>query len=107
MNVISGKKMIVPLADLSIKTTSKYLQSIKNILMTGNFILGNEGEEFENEFASYLGMKYCAGVGSGTDAILFALKALGISPQDEVIVPAFTFIATATPVLMLGAIPVF
>lgn len=61
----------------------------------------------EREFAAYLGVKYCLATNSGTAALHMALDALGIGPGDEVIVPAFTFVATAMAVLQQGAIPVF
>lgn len=97
----------VPFSDLSVKNPSLFLSKISEVLKRGDFILGQEVEKFEKEFASYIGVKYCVGVASGTDAILLALRALNISRGDEVIVPAFTFISTATPILMLGARPVF
>src|SRR5436190_13956801 len=102
-----GKKTIIPLTDVSISHPAPYLKKISLLLKTGNFILGQEVRKFEQEFATYLGVKYCVGVASGTDAILIGMKALGIGEGDEVIVPAFTFIASATPLLMLGAKPIF
>jgi dTDP-4-amino-4,6-dideoxygalactose transaminase len=62
---------------------------------------------FEQEFAAYLGVKHVIGVGNGTDAITIALRALGIGPGDEVIVPSFTFYATAEAALNMGARLVF
>lgn len=63
--------------------------------------------DFENAFASYIGMKYATGVCNGTVAIHLAMVALGIKKGDEVIVPTFTYVASANPILMVGATPVF
>jgi dTDP-3-amino-3,4,6-trideoxy-alpha-D-glucose transaminase len=71
------------------------------------FVLGEEVERFEHEFASACGVGRCVGVASGTAALTLALKAACIGPGDEVIVPAHTFIASALAVLHAGAIPVF
>jgi dTDP-4-amino-4,6-dideoxygalactose transaminase len=71
------------------------------------YILGDEVKLFEDEFAAYCGARHCIGVASGTAALLLAFEGLGISQDDEVIVPANTFIASALPVLRLGATPVF
>ena len=75
-------------------------------IATADFVLGEELERFEDEFARYCGTRFCVGVGSGTAAIHLALEALGVSPGDEVIVPANTFFASVSPVLKLGATPV-
>lgn len=71
------------------------------------YIEGNEDEAFEKAFAEYCGTKYCVGVGNGLDALMLALKALGIGEGDEVIVPSNTYIATALAVTYVGATPVF
>src|SRR5690606_6503812 len=71
-----------------------------------DFILGQSTREFEAEFAKLAGVKCAIGVNSGTDALLLALKGLGVGPGDEVVLPAFTFIATADVVIRLGATPV-
>ena len=71
------------------------------------YIEGVEGEAFEKAFADYCGAKYCIGVGNGLDALMLALKALGIVEGDEVIVPSNTYIATALAVTYVGATPVF
>ncbi len=70
------------------------------------YIEGVEDQEFENSFAEYCGMNYCVGVGNGLDALMLALKALGVGDGDEVIVPANTYIATALAVSYVGATPV-
>ena len=71
------------------------------------YIGGVEDETFERAFAEYCGAEYCVGVGNGLDALMLALKALGISDGDEVIVPSNTYIATALAVTYVGAKPVF
>lgn len=80
--------------------------AIDRVLKHGQFILGPEVDEMESALASYTGSRECVAVGSGTDALLVALMALEIGPGDEVIVPAFTFAATAEVVLLVGATPV-
>ena len=77
------------------------------VLDSKQFVGGGEVGEFECAFAGYLEAPNCVGVGNGTDALLLSLKALGLSPGDEVIVPAFTFAATAATVAWLGGVPVF
>jgi dTDP-4-amino-4,6-dideoxygalactose transaminase len=77
------------------------------VLESGRYILGPEVRAFEDEFAAYLGAGHCVGVANGTDALAIALRALGVGPGDEVIVPAFTFYATAEAVAAIGAVPVF
>lgn len=74
---------------------------------SGAFILGPVVRSFEQAFAGYCGKKFGLGVGSGTDALTFALRALGIGKGDEVILPSFTFIATGFAILYAGAQPVF
>ena len=71
------------------------------------YIEGKEDEAFEKEFAEYCNAGYCVGVGNGLDALMLALKALGIKEGDEVIVPSNTYIATALAVTYVGAKPVF
>lgn len=81
--------------------------AVARVLDSGVFILGPENKAFDAEFASAVGAKFCLGVDSGTSALELALEAVGVGPGDEVIVPSFTFIATATAVSVLGAKPVF
>ena len=68
---------------------------LKNVFENGNFILGQEEKDFEADFAQYCDVKYAVGVNSGTDALYIALSALNIGVGDEVIIPSFTFVATA------------
>src|SRR3982751_2943781 len=71
------------------------------------FILGPNVAAFEQEFAAYCGAGHAIGVGNGTDALTIALRAMGVGPGDEVIVPSFTFYASAEAVPPTGAVPVF
>jgi dTDP-4-amino-4,6-dideoxygalactose transaminase len=71
------------------------------------YILGPEVEAFEREWANHLGVAHCVGVANGTEAITIALRALGVGTGDEVVVPSFTFYATAEAVVNAGARPVF
>jgi dTDP-3-amino-3,4,6-trideoxy-alpha-D-glucose transaminase len=77
------------------------------VLEDGRFILGPEVRAFESELAEYLGVRHVIGVANGTDAITIALRALGVRPGDEVVVPAFTFYASAEAIATAGAVPVF
>ncbi len=76
------------------------------VLRSGQYILGPEVDAFESEFAAFLGTRHCVGVANGTDALTIALRALGIGPGDEVVLPALTFYATAEAVVNAGATPV-
>lgn len=82
-------------------------KAVQSVIDKNDFILGEEVRLFEKEFAEFCGCAYAAGVGSGTAALFLALKSLGIGKGDEVIVPTFTFIATAFTVSYTGATPVF
>ena len=90
---------------MSIK--SEIDKSIQNVIDNGYFILGPEVESFESNFSSYLNVKYCAGVSSGTSAIELALKALNIGHEDEVITTAHTWVSTAEAISNVNAKPVF
>jgi len=81
--------------------------AIFKVINDGDFILGKELEAFEKEFASYCDSKFCVGVNSGTSALHLTLIALGITKEDEVILPANTFISAAFAVSYTGANPVF
>jgi dTDP-4-amino-4,6-dideoxygalactose transaminase len=77
------------------------------ICATTSFILGPAVKEFEAAWAGYLGAGGAVGVANGTDALVVGLRALGLRPGDEVVVPAFTFFATAEAVVLAGGVPVF
>jgi len=81
--------------------------AIQNVLESQHFILGPEVNALESEVARYCGTRFAVGVASGTDALLLALHACGVGPADEVVLPTFSFIATADTVSLLGAKPVF
>jgi dTDP-4-amino-4,6-dideoxygalactose transaminase len=77
--------------------------AVSRVLAKGHYILGEEVRAFENEFAAYVGASHGVGVGSGTDAIVLALRALGIGPGDEVVTVAHTAVATVAAIEMTGA----
>jgi dTDP-4-amino-4,6-dideoxygalactose transaminase len=100
----------VPLCDLQAqyhKLEPRIVAALARVLASGQVILGPEVAALEEEMASYCGTAHAAGCASGTDALLLALYALGVGPGDEVIVPPFTFFASASTVVRLGARPVF
>ena len=102
--------MKVPFLDLVRqykKIESDLEKALQCVMRSSHFILGDEVGFFEREFADYCGTKFAVGLNSGTDALFLSLLALGIGPGDEVIVPVFTFIATANAVIYTGAKPVF
>jgi dTDP-3-amino-3,4,6-trideoxy-alpha-D-glucose transaminase len=80
---------------------------VGEVIQASKFILGPELETFERELADYLGAGHAVGVGNGTDAITLVLRALGVGPGDEVVVPSFTFYASAEAIPLTGARPVF
>src|SRR5262249_23016955 len=100
----------IPLCDLQAQYQElrpQLEQAVSRVLASGQVILGSEVAALEEEIARYCGTGYAVGCASGTDALLLALQALEIGPDDEVIMPAFTFFATAGAVCRLGARPVF
>lgn len=82
-------------------------QAFERVFNSSWYIGGKEDERFETAFAEYLNINYCIGCGTGLDALMLSLKALGIKAGDEVLVPSNTFIATALAVTYSGAKPVF
>ena len=102
--------MQVPLLDLKIQYNAlkkEIDEAVMKVIESQYFILGPEVSRMEERLCEYLGCKYAYGVSSGTDALLLALMALDIRPGDEVIVPTYSFFATAGVVSRLNAVPVF
>ena len=101
--------MKIPFLDL--KRTHNYLNkeisaALSRVHKSGEYILGNEVEKFERNYANYCNAKFCLGVANGLDALKLSLLALGVGKGDQVIVPAHTFIATWLAVSHVGAIPI-
>jgi len=102
--------MPIPLLDLKLQYATireEVLRVTNDVYESQYFILGKRVDDFERDFAAYCQSKHAVGVSSGTDALLIALMVLGVGPGDEVIVPAYSFFATAGVVDRLGATPVF
>ena len=88
--------------------TEEEADTIKKILLSNkvNYWTGQEGREFEKEFAAYTGCKHAIALANGTVALELALEALGVKPGHEVITTSYTFIASASAIVMRGAVPV-
>src|SRR3954465_11727059 len=102
--------MPVPLFDTSTPLAAvdpEVRAKVSSVLDRGVYILGEEVRAFEAEFAAYIGVPHALGVANGTDAIVIALRALGIGPGDDVVVPSFTFYASAEAIALPGARPGF
>lgn len=100
----------VPFVDLAAehdRIRSRLDEAVRVVLDSGRFVLGRELAGFEQEFASYCGVEHCIGVGSGTDALILALRACGVGPGDEVITPSLTFCAGPFAIGAVGAVAVF
>ncbi|MCQ4923222.1 DegT/DnrJ/EryC1/StrS family aminotransferase [Tissierella carlieri] len=100
----------IPLIDLKpqYQSIEKTLNEVTlNVLSSSSYIIGENVKEFEKEFSKYLGVNNSISVGNGTDALIIALKALGIGQGDEVITTPYTFFATAESISFVGATPVF
>ena len=109
MSTTNSTEKPIPLMDMVAQYHSikqEIDEAISQVLEKGQFILGPNVAAFEKEVAAYLGVAHGIGVASGTDALILALRALNIGPGDEVIIPAYTFFATAGAVLQVGATPV-
>ncbi|MDP1715412.1 MAG: DegT/DnrJ/EryC1/StrS family aminotransferase [Anaerolineales bacterium] len=101
---------MIPLVDLTAQYHSIKKEidaAVLSTLESGHFILGPQVTKFEESVASYLGMDFAVGLASGTDALVIALRALNVGADDEVIMPAYTFFATAGTVMSVGAKPLF
>lgn len=101
--------MTVPFLDLSAayaELKTELEAAVLRVSRSGHYILGPEVEAFEQEFANYCGARHMIGVANGLDALVLGLRALGIGPGDEVLVPSNTFIATWLAVTRSGAVPV-
>ena len=102
--------MGVPLFDTStplLALRAELNAAIERVLDSKRYILGPEVSAFEQEFAAYCGVEHAVGVANGTDALTIALRAMGVGPGDEVVVPSFTFYASAEAIPPTGATPVF
>lgn len=100
----------IPLVDLAAEyalVREEVRASFEGILDSMRLILGPHVQAFESEFGRYLGARHAIGVGSGTDALLLSLKAVGVGAGDEVVTTPFTFFATSEAILHLGAVPVY
>jgi dTDP-4-amino-4,6-dideoxygalactose transaminase len=101
--------MKIPFADLKagyLEIKDEIDAAVQRVMASGWYILGEEVDAFEHEFAAYCGARECIGVANGMDALHLGLLALGVGPGDEVIVPSHTFIATWLAVSRCGAVPV-
>jgi len=100
----------IPLKDVAAQYRAlqgEIIPALEQFLGAGQYVLGPAVERFEREAAAYLGAKYAVGVGSGTDALLIALRALGVGEGDDVVTTPFTFVASADVIVRLRARPVF
>jgi dTDP-4-amino-4,6-dideoxygalactose transaminase len=100
-----AKKMNIPLVKVYMDDGIK--KAVLEVLDSGWYILHERVSEFEKKFADFCGVKNAVCVASGTAAIFLSLRALGIKERDEVIIPSFSFIATASQIMEVGAKPVF
>jgi dTDP-4-amino-4,6-dideoxygalactose transaminase len=101
--------MNVPLVDLKAAhaaVADEVREGFDRVLASGGFVQGPDVSAFEQEYSAFVGTRHCIGVANGTDALEIALRAAGVEPDDEVIIPANTFFATAEAVLRAGARPV-
>jgi dTDP-4-amino-4,6-dideoxygalactose transaminase len=107
---MKGTTEQIPILDLSPEIErfgNEFTAAFQRVMRSGHFIMGPEVRAFEQEVAAYLGVKHAIGVNSGTDALVIALRSVGVGAGDEVITTPFTFFATAEAGSLLGATPVF
>ncbi len=112
MNVLASTQLRTPVPLLDVARENGPLeaeiqQAISRVVASGRFVLGPECEELETQLALRVGSSFAVGCASGSDALLLALMAMGIGHGDQVLLPSFTFFATASAVTRLGAKPVF
>src|SRR5574342_1160303 len=103
-------RLLIPQVDLARQhgaLRAELMAAAERVLVSCRFILGPEVAALEAELAALCGTRHGIGVNSGTDALVLALKAVGVKPGDEVITSSFSFVASASAVLMVGARPVF
>lgn len=103
-------KQRIPILDLSPEwheVGAAVEDAVQRVLRSGHYVLGPETAAFEAELAAFTGTRFCVGVGSGTEALLLALRALDVGPGDEVVTTGFTYFATVEAILWCGAKPVF
>ncbi len=89
------------------KLKAELMQALENVLISGQYVMGEKGKKFEKEFAAYCNTEHSIGVANGTDALHLVLKCFGVRPGDEVITAPNSFIASAGAIGVLGARPVF
>lgn len=107
---MSGEGKNVPFLDLGreyAEIAEEVEPAVLDVLRSTAYVLGPAARRFEEEAADYLGVEHAIGVASGTDAVLLALAALDVGPGDQVVTTPFTFFATASSIVRLGAEPVF
>src|SRR5258705_6622228 len=103
-------KQTVPLFDLLAQfksIESEIGEAIERVLVSGRYIMGPEVIEFEKEVGGYCSVPYSIACASGSDALVLAMRALGVGPGDEVITPAYSFLASASAIALVGGKPVF
>jgi len=101
---------MIPFLDLTRQHKAlqrELMDAVERVLASSRFVLGPEGQALETELAALAGVRHGVGLGSGTDALRLALAAVGVGPGDEVVTPAFSFVASASTIVMAGAQPVF
>jgi dTDP-4-amino-4,6-dideoxygalactose transaminase len=101
---------LIPYVDLRgqhAELKEEILEAVAGVIDRGDFVLGESVREFESAFAELCGSKFAIGVNSGTDALILAMKALGIGEGDEVITPPNSFVGSTSAIIVCGAIPVF
>src|SRR5665213_1732341 len=110
IRALASTRMTIPLFDTATPLEplrDELRAALERVFDSGRYVLGAELEAFESKFAAYIGARHAIGVANGTDAITIALRAMGVGPGDEVVVPSFTFFASAEAIPPTGATPVF